>query len=138
MTLFQLNNNCNDAPAQGAKDSSINKPVYELLYDHSSDPALFYNSDELDEPIDPTSSVSQDFYATVFSDRLFENAEREIEIIFASAPDSIPRDEPHFMRVVSGMSEEWIQFDRTVLIQDLYLSSSPIQYSQILLRFFLT
>ncbi len=120
VTLFQLNNNCNDTPAQGAKDSSINKPVYELLYYHSSDPALFYSSDELDEPIDPTSSASQDFYAAVFSDRLFENAEREIEIIFASAPDSIST-EPHFMMVVSGMSEEWIQFDRTVLIQDLYL-----------------
>lgn len=120
VTLFQLSNNCNDGPAQRVDDSSINEPMYELVFYHSSDPALFYSSDELDEPIDPTSSASQDFYAAVFSDRLFENAEREIEITFTSTPDSV-FTEPHFMLVVSGMSEEWIQFDRTVLIQDLYL-----------------
>ncbi|MCY4672204.1 MAG: DUF4249 domain-containing protein [Bacteroidetes bacterium] len=121
VTLFELINNCNADSGEGLKDSSINEPAYEVLNFDSSDPALFYSSAELDEPIDFTSGAAQDFYAAVFSDRLFENAEREIEITFVSASDGIPSTQAHFMLVVSAMSEEWIQFDRTVTIQDLYL-----------------
>jgi hypothetical protein len=119
VTLFELINNCNANSGKGLKGNSINKLAYKVLYYDSSDPALFYSSAELDEPVDFTSSTAQDFYAAVFSDRLFENAEREIEITFAS--DSISSTQSHFMLVVSAMSEEWIQFDRTVTIQDLYL-----------------
>lgn len=119
VTLFELIDNCNANSGEGLKDSSINELAYKFLFYDSSDPALFYSSAELDEPIDFTSSAAQDFYAAVFSDRLFENAEREIEITFAS--DSISATQSHFMLVVSAMSEEWIQFDRTVTIQDLYL-----------------
>ncbi len=117
VTLFQLNKNCGD---NTPSDNLINGRIFEPLFYHSSDPALFYSSDELDEPFDPTSSASQDFYAAVFSDRLFENTDREIELIFSSVRDS-SMAEPYFLLVLSGMSEEWIQFDRTVLIQDLYL-----------------
>lgn len=127
VTLFQFNGKCKSE--QGV-DSLINKPVYELLYYHSSDPALFYGSDELDEPAGFISSAGLDFYAAVLSDRLFENSEREINISFASSHGST---EPYFMLVISGMSEEWIQFDRTALIQDLYhfapdpIFSNPVE-----------
>ena len=121
LTLFELIDDCNVDSGEELEGSSIDGPAYEFLYYNSPDPALFYSSAELDEPIDFTSGAALDFYAAVFSDRLFENAEREIEITFASASDSISSAQSHFMLVVSAMSEEWIQFDRTVAIQDLYL-----------------
>lgn len=114
VTLFQFSGTCK---FQRQADSPKNKPIYEVLQYKSSDPALFYGSDELDEPIGYT-STGLDYFDAVLSDRLFENSEREIDIAFTSNHISV--EQPYFMLVVSGMSEEWILFDRTVLVQDMY------------------
>ena len=93
---------------------------YMMLPIGSSDPSFFHDAAELDEPPNALDDASTPFFTPYFSDRLFENATREFEIVFE--PTTFKTEiEPRFMLVVSGLSEEQVRYDRTLLLQDEYL-----------------
>ena len=121
LTLRQVAPSCLSGSGYiSVHDDPEGVPDYMLLTFESSDPSFYHDAAKLDEPPNALDDESIPFLTPYFSDRLFENATHAFEIVFE--PTTFETEiEPRFMLVVSGLSEEQVRHDRTLLLQDDYL-----------------
>ncbi len=130
LELHQVAPSCRDSSGYiGVHDDPEGVLDYTMLTFESSDPSFYDNAALLDEPPNALDEADIPFFTAYFSDRLFENATREFEIFFE--PITFETEiESRFMLVVSGMSEEQVQYDRTLILQDNYLFAENVLFTR--------
>lgn len=127
LSLYQVAPSCRTRSGHvSVHDAPTAVLDYTKLTFESAAPSFYHDAAVLDEPPNALDEEGVPFFAAYFSDRLFENAARDFEIVFEregfqAATDSL------FMLVVSALSEDQIRHDRTLLLQDDYLfAADPV------------
>lgn len=101
-------------------------PGYSVGYDwlsfQGNSPSFYAYIEAVDDPTIP--DLEEDYETAFFSDQLFEAATKEFEITFE--PIIFESISPHFMLVLTALSEELFAYERSLELHDIFLHTPNI------------
>ena len=134
VSLYQVSPSCFDEETGfTSRDRNPEGQIYDYhsISFNSSESSFFPWASELDEPPNALyGTFDSQFNTAYFSDRLFENSEREFELFFEPSRTIFTGFIPtHYMMIISSFSEDRILYERSLILQDEYLDPSDYLFT---------